>query len=191
MANYENSTIESFREINKPENQHIKSSSVPLLRKNYWWTQYKDSKENYKEAFKEAFICLFGYSPDMLDRNFGIAEKFNQATNNKNNQSYWLKFWLESSIKSYAYREGGIYHIPVTEFGGTGHGRYGRATHAETRMAFDLFHSGRTSYFPTDIFMEVGDEVDINVGNLDDPIMGAILYELIDCFCGFSMIYFY
>lgn len=169
MENYENNTIESFREINKPENQSVKSSSVPLPKKNYWWIQYKDNNENYKEAFKEAFSCLFGYNPEMLDGNLGVAEKFNKDTNNKNNQSYWLKFWFESSIKTYAYRKEGIYHIPVTEFGGTGHGRDGRATHAETRMAFDLFHSGRTSYFPTDIFMEDGDEVDINVGNLDDP----------------------
>lgn len=161
MESYENNTI---------ENLHVKPTlSASLLRKNYWWTHYKNDSENYKDAFREAFISLFGHSPEILDRDPNTAEAFNTRTSNKNNQSYWLKFWFESSLNCYSYRKDNIYNIPITEFGGTGHGRYGRATHAETRMAFDLFHSGRTSYFPTEIFMEVGDEVDIKVDNLDNP----------------------
>ena len=161
MENYEDNTTDNLQ-VNP-------QLATPLLGKNYWWTHYKSDNEDYKEGFREAFISLFGHSPEILDRNASTAAAINTRTHNKNNPSYWLKFWLESSINCYNYRQANIYYIPITEFGGTGHGRYGRATHAETRMAFDLFHSGRTSYFPTDIFMEIGDEVDIKVSNLDDP----------------------
>ncbi len=161
MEHYENNTTENLY-IELP-------LSASLPRKNYWWAHYKNDNETYKDGFREAFISLFGHSPEILDRDANTAEEFNIHTSNKNSQSYWLKCWLESSISCYGCSKDNIYYISITEFGGTGHGRSGRATHAETRMAFDLFHSGRTSYFPTDIFMEIGDEVDIKVGNLDNP----------------------
>lgn len=167
MVNDENKTLEyAFVEDKQAKNQSIKYTQA--LGKDFWWIHYKD-KNGYKEAFKEVFFTLFKQNLETLDKDTQIAEKFNKRSNNNSDLYYWLKFWLERGLEIYCHRKNDIYYIPVTEFGGTGHGRHGRATHAETRMAYDLFHSGRTTYFPTDIFVETGDEIDIKVGPLDNP----------------------
>ncbi len=112
---------------------------------------------------------LFNHNLEDLNHNIQAAKEIYQRSNNNYDQFYWLRFWLERELKIHSNKHKGIYHIPITEFGSTGHGRYGPATHAETRMTYDPFNSVRTTLFPADIFMEPGDEIEILVGTLDHP----------------------
>lgn len=169
MISYENESTESPLVRGNPTLNQPTSLFPPAPETHYWWTSYKDSNGNYTEVFKEVFFMLFNHPLEDLNRNISTAKEIHQRSNNNYDQFYWLRFWLERGLKIYSNKHKDIYHIPITEFGGTGFGKYGPATHAETRMAYDLYHSGRTTFFPTDIFMEPGDEIEILVETLDHP----------------------
>lgn len=180
MISYEIESTESPRVRDNPTLNPPTNLFPSAPETYYWWTYYKDSNGNYTEVFKEVFFMLFNHNLEDLNRNIQAAKDVHQRSNNNYDQFYWLRFWLERGLKIYSDKHKDIYHIPITEFGGTGHGRYGPATHAETRMAYDLYHSGRTTFFPTDIFMEAGDEIEILVATLDHPqtICSAATYHL-------------
>ncbi|WP_220017910.1 M60 family metallopeptidase [Candidatus Rhabdochlamydia oedothoracis] len=100
-------------------------------------------------------------TPELLDKDPTAAIN---RSNNPNDPLYWLK----RNLETYFDRENNRYFIPVTEYGGAGSDDRIVPTHDKTRMAFDL-STRRTSYFPTDIFMEPGDEIAITVDALDNP----------------------
>jgi hypothetical protein len=140
-----------FVEEEQPSNETIDSRSQ--AQEAYWWASYKNS-----EGFKEA-LSQFDLTPELLDRDPTAAIN---RSNNPNDPLYWLK----RNIETYFDRENNRYFIPITEYGGGSSDS--TSVHSKTRMAYDLHHE-RGNYFPTDIFMKLGDEVAITVDALDNP----------------------